>query len=77
MSLEDIVREAGEIFKEDGEKFFSAKLFLQQLLYTEDLEDKGAVVGHLRVPDDFDSLMQELQHAVEEMTRQNQRPPIQ
>ncbi|HHY66504.1 MAG TPA: nucleotidyl transferase AbiEii/AbiGii toxin family protein [Alicyclobacillus sp.] len=74
MTLLEIAQDASEIFVDEGEKLFSEKVFLQQLVYTEDLEDKDTVVSLLHVPYDFDSLMQGLQNAVEETARQTLMP---
>lgn len=64
ITIGEIIRNASEVFNQEGEPLFSEKLFLQQLVYTEDLEDKDAVLRLLRVPYDFDSLMKELREAV-------------
>ncbi|MDI3298730.1 MAG: nucleotidyl transferase AbiEii/AbiGii toxin family protein [Bacillota bacterium] len=56
MSLEELVREAQEAFRLDGEQAFSPRLFFQQLLYTADLEDKEAAVATLRERTSFEEL---------------------
>lgn len=64
LSIDTIIKEAQEVFVLDGEKLFSPKLFLQQLLYTEDLEDRDAVVKQLWHQETLDDLMQVLRDAV-------------
>lgn len=64
ITLEEICRDALDVFVEDGEHLFSPKLFFQQLVYIEDLEDKDVVIRQLHVPYDFDSLMSILMNAV-------------
>jgi hypothetical protein len=43
--LDEIMNDAGRKFILAGEPVFSPKLFLEQLAYTEDLEDIGAAVA--------------------------------
>lgn len=62
-TLEEINRDAREVFVENGERLFSPRLFMQQIVYTEDLEDKDVVVRQLHGSYDFDNLMDELRSA--------------
>ena len=47
--LEEVIAAAKSRFVLDGEPVFSERMFLQQLVYTEDVEDAGTREG-LRVP---------------------------
>ncbi len=62
-TLEEINADAREVFVEDEERLFSPRLFMQQLVYTEDLEDRDAVIRLMRGSYDFDSLIDELRLA--------------
>lgn len=45
VTLEDIIRKASGKFIVGGEMVFSARLFLEQLVYTKDLEDKEVAIN--------------------------------
>ncbi len=45
VTLEEIIRLAAEKFTIGGERVFSARLFLEQLVYTKDIEDKEIAVN--------------------------------
>ncbi|MHB1629827.1 MAG: nucleotidyl transferase AbiEii/AbiGii toxin family protein [Bacilli bacterium] len=59
-TFEEINRDAYEVFVENDEHLFSPRLFMQQIVYTEDLEDKDVVVRQLQGAYDFDDTMEEL-----------------
>lgn len=44
VTLDDIIQDATTKFTIAGENVFSTKLFLQQLIYTDDVEDKDAAI---------------------------------
>lgn len=50
ITLEDIIAGASRKFVLKGESLFSSRLFLEQLVYMEDLEDKGAVLNMVLEP---------------------------
>lgn len=45
VTLNEIIRLAAEKFTVGGERVFSARLFLEQLVYTKDIEDKEIAVN--------------------------------
>ena len=47
ITLREIIEDASKKFVLSGEKLFSTRLFLEQLAYTEDLEDKDAALNLL------------------------------
>lgn len=64
--LEEVIAAAKSRFVLDGEPVFSERMFLQQLVYTEDVEDAGTREG-LRVP--FADVERSLRVAVAEYAR--------
>ncbi|MBT9260128.1 MAG: nucleotidyl transferase AbiEii/AbiGii toxin family protein [Clostridiales bacterium] len=50
-SINEIITAAKEIFVAEGEAEFSERLFLQQLVYTEDIQDAAEAVALVRIPD--------------------------
>jgi hypothetical protein len=68
VSLEDIITEAQEVFVIQGERVFSPRLFLQQLVYTHDLKDLEEALNLLRMPESFHGIARILEEAVKRAT---------
>ncbi len=64
ISLGQIALDASEVFVEDGERLFNRKLFLQQIVYTDGLDDADAVLNQLHQKEPFDVFVEELASAV-------------
>ena len=64
ISLGQIALDASEVFVEDGENLFNRKLFLQQIVYTDGLDDADAVLNQLHQKEPFDAFAEELASAV-------------
>ncbi len=68
-TLEQIIADASEIFVLDKEKVFSLRLFLQQLVYTNDLRDIKDTVKMLHTQENFTVIASELVNAVSKTTQ--------
>jgi hypothetical protein len=55
---------------------FSARLFLQQLTYTQDLPDRDSALSLLVTPQSFDTITQDLTRQVQHWAGQRFRPPV-
>lgn len=68
VSLEQIVHDAQSVLVLDGEAVFSTRIFLCQLVYTDDVTDKEAAIRSLYHREDFDSIVDTLRKEVERAT---------
>lgn len=68
VSLEQIVHDAQSVLVLDGEAVFSTRIFLCQLVYTDDVTDKEASIRSLYHREDFDSIVDTLRKEVERAT---------
>jgi len=74
-TLEEINRDASDVFAEDGESFFSQRLFLQQLGYTDDLEDQDTAIKQLHSHHSFPEIMEWLSESIKETSRNSLMHP--
>lgn len=68
VSLEQIVHDAQNVLVLDGEPVFSTRIFLCQLVYTDDVTDKDAAIRTLFQREDFESIVDTLRKEVERAT---------
>ena len=61
LSLDDLIRLAQDTYHDA----FSARLFLQQLTYTEDLPDRDSALSLLVTPQPFDTIAADLAQRVQ------------
>ena len=73
ITLDQIIRNAREVFKINGEPVFSPRLFLQQLTYTEDLTDKEEALKLLVRKRSFDDIRDALNTYVSQLVRSTTR----
>ncbi len=71
VSLDDLVDMAQDTYRDA----FSARLFLQQLTYTQDLPDRDSALSLLVTPQSFDAVSKDLAQHVQNWARQRFRPP--
>ncbi len=68
-SIDGLMRDAEEVFILSGAPLFSRQLFLQQLVYTDDLIDKDAAEKCMHEAISFDEMAGTLRQAVSDSTR--------
>jgi len=73
-TLSQIVSDAGEVFNGKGEQTFSPRLFLQQLAYTDDLNDIESALHLVRMPDAFSDIAARLARAAQTTFSELVRP---
>lgn len=68
-SLDGLLRDAEEVFVLEGAPLFDRHLFLQQIVYTDDLIDKESAAKALYEPLSFDKIAEHLREEVGATTR--------
>lgn len=71
VSLDDIIRMAQDCYHDA----FSARLYLQQLTYTQDLVDRDAALSLLVTPQSFDTIAEDLAEQVHDWAVRHLDPP--
>lgn len=71
VSLDDLMRLAGETYHDA----FSARLFLQQLTYTQDLPDRDSALTLLVTPQSFEAISRDLTQEVQNWAARRLSPP--
>lgn len=71
VSLDDLMHWARDTYRDA----FSARLFLQQLTYTQDLPDRDSALSLLVTPQSFDTITQDLIRQVQNWANQRFGPP--
>ncbi len=71
VSLDDLMRLAQDTYRDA----FSARLFLQQLTYTQDLPDRDSALSLLMTPQSFDTITRDLTRQVQNWAAQRFHPP--
>lgn len=71
VSLDDLIRLTRDTYRDA----FSARLFLQQLTYTQDLPDRDTALTLLVTPQSFDTITDDLTRQVQTWAAQRFRPP--
>ena len=70
-SLDQMMRDAEEVFIVEGQHVFERGLFLQQIVYTDDLIDKEAAIRSLHAPTAFADIAAFLRREVQSVARKN------
>lgn len=70
LSLDDLMRLAQDTYRDA----FSARLFLQQLTYTQDLSDRDSALSLLATPQSFETITRDLTQQVQTWAAQRLRP---
>jgi len=71
VSIDSLMRDAEEVFVLNGSCVFDRRMFLQQLVYTNDLVDRDAAVKALHKAATFNEIAKELRQAVIRSTRKS------